>query len=281
MKLTAVTAATVLLLRLGAAAQSSAELAGALTLHASFDKELSADFSRGDHACYVRRGKDVVPAEPNDDIKVVERGGRFGGALWFPRKGVSRPLFKGPGVLGYNAKSWSATVSVWLRLDPDGDLEPGYCDPVSIIGDDSKKGFIFLEWSKETPRRFRYAIRPLFQIWNPTNVAWDEIPIEKRPVVQLEKSPFARQKWTHVAFTVERINEKSTKRLGRLYIDGQPRGAIENWDLTFGWDPAAVQLVLGASYVGYLDDLAVFNRALTDAEVHQVFQLKGGIAELH
>ncbi len=80
-------------------------------------------------------------------------------------------------MLNYNDENWSATVSVWLRLDPDRDLAPGYCDPVQIVGDDSKKGFIFLEWSKdETPRYFRYAIRPLFHIWNPTNVAWDNLP---------------------------------------------------------------------------------------------------------
>jgi hypothetical protein len=32
--------------------------------------------------------------------------------------------------------------------------------------------------------------------------------------------------------------------------------------------------------VGYFDDLAVFNRALTDTEVAQVFALKNGIKDL-
>ena len=53
------------------------------------------------------------------------------------------------GELVNDDKSWNATVSVWLRLNPDEDLEPGYCDPVQIVGDDSKKGFIYLEWSKD------------------------------------------------------------------------------------------------------------------------------------
>jgi hypothetical protein len=57
-------------------------------------------------------------------------------------------------------------------------------------------------------------------------------------------------------------------------------GAIENWDLTFGWDPASVMLVLGASYVGKMDDLSVFNRALTDAEVKALHALPGGVADL-
>jgi hypothetical protein len=125
-----------------------------------------------------------VKAAPTDEVRLAPQAGRFGGALHFTKKSNFRPAFKDAGALGYNAKNWSATVSVWLRLNPDEDLEPGYCDPVQIVGDDSKKGFIFLEWSKDKPRFFRYAIRPLFPIWNPNNVPWDEIPVEKRPMAQ-------------------------------------------------------------------------------------------------
>ena len=79
----------------------------------------------------------------------MPNNGRFGGGLHFTKNGATQPRFEGAGVLGYNTTNWNATVSVWLRLDPDKDLEPGYCDPVQIIGEDTKKGFIFLEWSKD------------------------------------------------------------------------------------------------------------------------------------
>jgi hypothetical protein len=257
-------------------------LAKALTLHASFDKALDADFSRGDKKCYVQQGKELVQAKTNDDVKVEANAGRFGGALHYPKKGNTRPSFKDDKVLGYNAKSWSCTVSVWLRINPDKDLEPGYCDPIQIIGDDNKKGYIFCEWSKdETPRYFRYAIRPLFPIWNPENKAWGDIPFEKRPMVQVEKAPFSREKWTHVAFTVENINDKTKAPRGKLYLNGKPQGSIEKWDLRFDWDPAKVLLVLGAAYVGFQDDLAVFDRPLTDAEVGRLYNLKNGVRELY
>lgn len=81
---------------------------------------------------------------------------------------------------------------------------------MQIVGDDSKKGYIFLEWSKdETPRYFRYAIRPLFHIWNPDNVQWAEIPFDKRPMVQVDRAPFSREKWTHVVFTLQNVNDKT------------------------------------------------------------------------
>ena len=263
-------------------AQDIGSLKQSLTLHASYDKGFDADFCKGDQHCRIRQKKELVPASSTDEVKLDPAAGRFGGALHFTRKGSVWPQYSGTNVLNYNEQSWSSTVSVWLKLDPDKDLEPGYCDPVQIVGDDSKKGFIFLEWSKdETPRFFRFAIRPLFHIWNPTNVNWADIPFEKRPMVQVAKAPFSREQWTHVVFSMENINDKSKQPIGRLYLNGALQGKIENWDLTFGWNPAQVNLVLGAAYVGHLDDLGVFDRALTDADVKAIYQLKSGLRELH
>jgi hypothetical protein len=264
-----------------AVAETKGKLASALTLHASFDKGLDADFARGDKQCYIMQGKDLITAAPTDEVRLVPDSGRFGGALHFTKKNNFRPSFRDAGVLGYNDKQWNASVSVWLRLNPDEDLEPGYCDPIQIVGDDLKKGFIFLEWSKdEKPRFFRYAIRPLFHIWNPDNVQWADIPVKKRPMVQVERAPFSREAWTHVVFTIENINDKSHPQIGRLYLNGKLQGTIENWDLSFGWNPEKVMLVLGAAYVGQLDDLAVFNKAITDYEVKYIHELKSGVSEL-
>ena len=273
--------ALALLLFLASPLAAQDSLRTALTFHASFDAGLKADFSKGATACVIKKGKSLVPCEFNDDVRHDPTGGKLGGCLHFPKKGATRPQFTGMDVLGYNGTSWSTTVSVWLRLTPDADLEPGYCDPVQITGDDSKKGYIFLEFSKdETPRFFRYAVRPLFEIWNPTNVQWADLPFEKRPMVQVAKPPFTRDVWTHVVFTLDKVNSKAAKPSGSLYLNGELQGRIENWDLTFGWDPASVALVLGASYVGRQDDLAVFDRALTDVEVETLFGLQGGVAAL-
>jgi hypothetical protein len=261
--------------------ETKASLARALTLHASFDSGLDADYSRGDKACYAQEGQNLRPARPTDLVRLASDAGRFGGALQITKKNPFHPAYKAENVLDYNKENWSAAVSVWLRLDPDKDLEPGYCDPVQIVGADGNKGFIFLEWSKdEKPRYFRYAVRPLFKIWNPTNVAWDRIPFDKRPMVQVKHAPFSRDAWTHVVFTLDNVNDKSKKQSGRLYLNGERQGAIENWDLTIDWDPARVLLVLGAAYVGHMDDLAAFNESLTDSQVKTLYRLKEGVREL-
>ena len=251
-----------------------------LTFHAPFDGGFNAASSADDPACRVRAGGKMVSPTPGPEMRLATDG-KFGACLVFPKKGTVRPEYAASRSLAYGTTDWSATVSVWLRLDPDKDLEPGYCDPVQIVGDDGKKGFIFLEWSKdETPRFFRFAIRPLQNIWDPKNVGWGALPFEQRPMVQVARAPFSRDTWTHAVFTLDKINDKSAKPTGRLWLNGKLQGAIENWDLTFDWKGDAVNLVLGAAYVGHLDDLAVFDRALTDAEVKQLMSLKNGVRDL-
>ncbi len=263
-----------------ATAADLAPLKQALTLHASFDGAFDADFSRGDRALYFSGGGTSGAAKETDAIKVTREGGKFGGALVVTKKNPVRPYFKGPGAIDYKAANWSGSVSAWLKLTPDEDLEPGYCDPVQIIAGDTKKGFIFLEWSKdETPRHFRFAIRPLFEIWNPKNQDWAKMTDEERPMVALKRAPFARTRWTHVVFTFDRLNAGKAG-VGHLYLDGQPQGRIANWDLTLGWQAENVQLVLAAAYVGGIDDLAVFDRALSANEVAQVYALPAGIGAL-
>jgi len=262
-------------------ARTRERLARSLTLHAPFDRGFDADFASGNKACFMRIDKETVAAAPTADVMIEPAGGRFGGCLAFARRTNAKPSFQGPGTLGYSATGWDASVSVWLRLDPDADLAPGYCDPVQILGDDTKKGFVFLEWSKdETPRLFRYAIQPLFHIWNPEGVKWDEIPFAKRPMVQIEKAPFARDRWTHVVFTLQGVNDPSRPQIGTLFIDGRLQGSIEGWNLEFAWDPTQVAIVLGAAYVGRMDDLAVFDRTLGEADVRTLFALPGGVGDL-
>jgi hypothetical protein len=264
-----------------------AALGKALTLHASFDNGLDADYARADRTLYSystsqQRAQGGVVGLPDDAVKITTGSGRFGNALLFTKKSSVRPFFKDGGNIGYNGSDWNYTVSVWLRISPDVDLEPGYCDPVQFVGNDTNKGFIFLEWDKDSnPRYFRYAIRPLTEIWDPGKVGWGELPFAKRPMVQVERAPFSHARWTHVVFTAEHINSRSPKPSGRLYIDGQLQGAIENWDLRLGWAPESALLVLGVAYVGHLDDLAVFDRSLSDDEVRALFNLPNGVRDLH
>ena len=86
--------------------------------------------------------------------------------------------------------------------------------------------------------------------------------------------------WTHVVFCFANINSGKKDGWGRLYLDGKDQGAFENWPIAFNWDIRQSALTLGLNYIGWIDDVAVFNRALIGAEVRAIHDLKDGVRSL-
>ena len=260
-------------------------LKSALLFHASFDRDANADFAAGDARVYSAVGGKRAEAKPGlpegDLVQLDKNAGRFGGALHFTQKMKPQVFFRGAKNLGYRAKDWSGSCSLWMRIDPDKDLEPGYCDPLQFVGQAWGEGNMFVEFSKDhTPRHFRYALLPITRLWNPANRKWEDIPEPERPMVPVHQPPFRRDQWTHVCFTFGNANTGRKDGWGRLYLDGKLQGAFTGYESSFNWDEAQSALTLGLNYIGWYDDVAVFNRVLTDAEVRTVFQAKDGIRSL-
>jgi hypothetical protein len=267
-------------------APAAAALRDAVTFHASFDRGADADFARGDRQIYTaaeRNKRDAAkPGLHADDLVRLAPGeGKFGGALEFKKKTKQQVFFRGSENIGYQPKNWNGSLSFWMRLDPDKDLEPGYSDPIQLVAQAWGEGNMFVEFSKDhTPRHFRFAIMAVTKFWNPHNKKWEEMPDAERPMVPVLQPPFRRDRWTHVLVTFANINSGEKNGRGTLYLDGKKQGTFDGWNNTFNWDVTKSALTLGLGYTGYLDDLAVFDRELTDAEARTVYSLRGGIAEL-
>lgn len=264
-------------------ASADEALKPALLFHASFDHGADADFATGERRIFTAPGRKRTEPKAGlaeaDAIEVAKGEGRFGDALAFRRRSKDVVFFRGKGNLGFQPKNWSGSASFWMKLDPDKDLEPGYCDPLQFVAQAWGEGNMFVEFSKDhTPRHFRYAIMAITKLWNPANEKWEAM--SRRPMVAVERPPFSRERWTHVCFTFGNANTGAKDGWGRLYLDGVKTGEFTGWENSFNWDIEQSALTLGYSYVGLLDDIALFNRALTDAEVRTVFGLGNGIADL-
>ncbi|HLL44999.1 MAG TPA: hypothetical protein VK369_17735, partial [Segetibacter sp.] len=69
---------------------------------------------------------------------------------------------------------------------------------------------------------------------------------------------------------------------GKLYFDGKFQGETGGIREPFVWDISDATIRLGTGpYVGMVDDIAVFNRPLTNEEVHSLYEQKGGVSDLH
>ena len=190
-------------------------------------------------------------------------------------------FFQGAQSVPYHASDWSGTVSFWLSADPQGELEPGFCDPVQITPRAWNDAAFFVEFEKRPESiPFRLGAYADLLVWNPTKRPFADIPGSERPLITVDNPPFSRGKWTHVLFTFERFNSGKPDGVVRLYLDGTRRGELSGRQQTFTWDPPNVAIMLGLGYIGLLDELAVFNRVLTDDEIRRLHALEAGVAAL-
>lgn len=251
-----------------------------LTFAASFDGQADADFALGDrriyHASSTER-KDPKPGLPAGEIEVARGQGRHGGdALRFVKRSNGVVFFKAADNVAYRERDWSGTASFWLSLDPQADLGDWYCDPLQITEKAWNDGAIWVDFDKDkTPKEFRLGAFADLKVWNPNNRDFEKLPLAERPTVAVARPPFRRGAWTHVAITFERFNSGKADGVARLYLDGRPQGAVSGWNQRFTWDPAKAAIQVGISYVGLYDDLAIFNRALGEAEIQAVHAHQG------
>lgn len=249
--------------------------------HAPFDGNTEASRAVGDPKLYsTREGSGRATAEPglpgSGAVRLDAGQGRHGDALYFSQPTPETVFFKGKQNLGYDPKGWAGACSFWMRLDPDADLPDGkYCDPLQFVAQDWNIGNMFVEFSKDhSPRHFRYAIMPVKRFWNPDNLDWEAM--ESRPMVAVPRPSFRRDQWTHIVFTFGQINSGEKDGWGELYIDGKSMGRFSGWQNTFDWEVDSSALTLGLNYVGWIDEITVFSRPLTEMEVRLLHAISSG-----
>lgn len=275
----------------GCASRKTAEelsprpLRSALTFYAPFDGTADAAFANGDPHIYsaasMRARDSAGRGLPMNQITRLAVGeGRFGDALRFTAKQAPFVFFRAATNVPYATQNWSGTVSFWLNTDPVNDLQPGFCDPIQITPRAWNDAAFFVEFEKRETIPFRLGVYSDFAVWNPNKREWNTIPFADKPLVTVENPPFTRGQWTHIAFTWEKFNTGQSNGVPRLYLNGELRGQLSPRVQTFTWDPAQTTIGLGLSYIGLMDELAVFNRDLNAEEIRQLYTLPNGVRSL-
>jgi hypothetical protein len=261
----------------------SAHLKSSLIFHVPFDGTLDARVATGSKRIFTGDSsdrKEVQEGNHRKDVMLAPGMGRFGDALRFSDNSQEVVFYDGAN-MGFRQENWSGSVSFWLKLDPDKDLKPGFCDPIQITQKQWNDAALFVDFDRELPRDFRLGVFADYKFWNPTDIDWEELPVADRPMVVVKKPPFSTDEWTHVAFTFENYNaaESNTASKSTLYLNGKPSGSLVK-PMQFHWDKENTAIMLGLLYIGDFDDLTVFSKALTPTEIQHLYQLPGGGSDL-
>lgn len=241
-------------------------LKSALVFHAPFDGNADAKVSRGDGKVMTAESlarKQMTQGLSRPDVSIAKGQGKFGDCLRFTDKAKEVVCYAGTEVPFSNG-DWSTTISFWMRLNPDQDLKPGYCDPLQITQKAWNDAAIFVDFDKDLPRDFRLGVFSDLKAWNPENIPWEKWPVEKRPMVTVKRPPFTKTAWTHVALTLDNVNTEKT--VSTFYLNGQLQGSLKQ-PVKFSWEPSQTAIMLGIEYIGDLDDLMIFKRALGAEEI--------------
>jgi concanavalin A-like lectin/glucanase superfamily protein len=238
---------------------------------ATFDGSLDARIAKGDPKIYAAPAyKEQAAAQPgldgSDIVRHAKGEGRSGDALRFTKKNTRALFYKGQGNVPFDPKNWSGTISYWLQLDPEQDLEPGFCDPIQVTDKAFNDSAIWTDFTKDDkPRHFRLGVFGALASWNPSNLAPDKNPDFNNRLVVVKRSPFGRGRWTHVAIAYTGLGSGAGE--AKLYLDGKLQGVTPKITEPFSWDLTKGAIRLGVNYVGLMDDVAIFRRALSDREI--------------
>ena len=258
------------------------DLKNALTFFASFDNGFDADYALGDKNIYTatsRRALDsAMKGMHNADHKIVKDQGQYGDALRFGSRTDTVIFFRGKNNIVYDPQNWSGSISFWLSLDPATDLEPGYTDPIQITDSRWNDAAIWVDFTRENPRDFRLGVIGDMTEWSKDTIDSPvEVVLEKRRVT-VKNPPFTKTNWTHIAITYQSLG--GNQSMSTLFINGEKIGTISGVNDPFTWELDNANIYLGLGFIGSMDEVAIFNRPLSDEEIISVYQLADGIGSI-
>ena len=262
-------------------------LSNALTFHASFNHGPDADFGNGDKKIYTgdfkgTRQQNEMPTTTglgSPPLMLAKGKGKHGDALAFAKDNSHVVFYKLEKNIQYSERDFKGSASLWMSLDPN-EIPDQYCDPMQLTDKYYASDAIWIDITKnDVPPDLRLGVLGDERVWdvNKRQGAAEEFFWH---LLKISNPPFEKGKWTHIVATWE-LNGSDTGR-AKLYFNGEYAGQSGPVREPFLWDTSKVTMRLGTgNYIGLMDDISLFNKALTADEIRILYNLKNGVAELH
>ena len=155
---------------------------------------------------------------------------------------------------------------MWINHDPDKQLKTGFSDPVQITQKGAGNGGIWFDYNDAKPNRnLRMGTFPA--------IGEGRTPIQESreafsPMVWVDKPGFKVGDWHHVALVWHNFDTRKNDASATLTIDGKLMGEIKkDYSISMDWDLEKAGIYIAVNYIGLMDELALFNRALTPEEI--------------
>jgi hypothetical protein len=260
----------------GPSSNGGSELHKAVTFYASFDTAVQGDFGGGELNPSTRSNHKTEKGAfvfekgvPEKAFRIAPGKGVSGGALEvldvLPDNG--RIYFPARGNLAFKKGGWGGTLSMWINHDPDVQLKTRFCDPVQITQKGAGNGGIWFDFNDAKPNRnLRMGAFPAVPDGKPSIKESREA---FSPMVWVDQPNLKVGDWHHVALVWQNFDSGKTDARASLHIDGKLMGEIKEKDypISMDWDLDKAAIYLGVSYIGLIDEFALFDRPLAPDEL--------------
>lgn len=245
----------------------------ALLFYASFDTATTADFARGDPRLYSAPSRKQLNAAASSlqfapAVSIALDQGKYGGALEFNNNLVPVVFYKAANNVNFKPQNWSGTIAFWLKIDPDQDLRKNYVDPIQITETSHRNAAIWTDFTPTNNKRmFRLGVAGDEASWTSSDkdIATKGFYHRVRGILD---PPFSGDRWTHVAITHDQLGSGNAS--ANLYLDGQRVITHQPIKDPFTWQHNNANIYLGLRYSGFIDELLIFDRPFTAAEITQL-----------
>jgi hypothetical protein len=257
----------------------------AATFYASFDSEVKGDFGGGSLKPSTRfnhpaaQGQFVFePGFDSNVFRIAPNKGVHGGALEpvdiLPRNG--RIFFPARGNIAFREGGWSGSASFWLKTDPNTMLKTSFCDPLQITQKGASNGGLWLDFNDAKPKQMRMGSFPA--VPEGGKAVSENDP--QAPLIRMSTAGFTADQWRHVVLVWENFDTGRADARIALYVDGKLIGELKGREIAMNWDLDKAGIYVAVSYIGLLDELALFNRPLTPAEITRLREEPGLLSAL-
>jgi hypothetical protein len=256
-----------------------------VTVYASFDEAVRADFGGGERTFSTRtnhptkKGEFVFKKGFDDNVfSVAKDKGISGGALEVSDvlDDNGRIFLPAKGNIAFKKGGWGGAVSMWVNTDPNELLKTPFCDPVQITQKGANNGGIWFDFNNAKPRDLRMGVFPAV----PPNKKGVSESDENAPMVRVPRVLFKQGKWHHVAITWENFDTGKDNAVATLYINAKKIGQVKDRAIAMDWDIDKAGIYVAVNYVGLIDEFAVFNQALTTTEISLLHGQPGVLSKL-
>jgi hypothetical protein len=248
----------------------------AVSLYASFDDEVRADFGGGKLHFSTRRnhptekGKFAFSKDfDSKAFRIAKTQGKSGGALEaidvLPSNG--RIFFPAKDNIAFAKGGWGGAVSMWINTDADKLLKTSFCDPVQITQKGANNGGIWFDFNNAKPQRdLRMGVFPAVPDGQKGAAESDA----DAPMVRVPGVGFKEGDWHHIVLSWRNFDTGKADAEAILYIDGKRIGAVKDRAIAMDWDIDKAGIYVAVNFIGLVDEFAVFNRPLTAEEVRRL-----------